>query len=89
MQIVASVAGLAPARIGLKGRMLELLCIHGLLAQGDHWSLRLVSHQRLPGFSEALICLSYSRKWLVEPKLGKRRLAGQAVGVAKAGRLAR
>jgi len=29
MQIVASVAGLAPARVGLKIRLLELLCIHG------------------------------------------------------------
>ena len=67
-------AGLAPARVGLKGRTLELLCIHGLLAQGKQWSLRLVSHQRLPGFSEALIYLSYSGKWLAEPKLGERRM---------------
>jgi len=28
-QIVASVAGLAPARTNLKGWTLELLCIHG------------------------------------------------------------
>ena len=27
---LASAAGLAPARFGLKGRSLELLCIHGL-----------------------------------------------------------
>jgi len=27
--LVASVAGLAPARVGLKTRLLELLCIHG------------------------------------------------------------
>ena len=36
--------------------------------------------QRLLVFSEALICLSYSGKWLAEPKLGERRLvvpAGQ------------
>jgi len=26
---MASVAGLAPARTGLKGRLLDLLCIHG------------------------------------------------------------
>ena len=26
---MASVAGLAPARVGLKARLLELLCIHG------------------------------------------------------------
>ena len=26
---MASVAGLAPARVGLKTRLLELLCIHG------------------------------------------------------------
>ena len=26
---MASVAGLAPARAGLKSRLLELLCIHG------------------------------------------------------------
>ena len=30
--------------------------------------------QRLLVFSEALICLSYSGKWLVEPKLSERRL---------------
>ena len=30
MQIVASVAGLAPARTSLKGWTRELLCIHGL-----------------------------------------------------------
>jgi hypothetical protein len=29
---MASVTGLAPARPGLKGRLRELLCIHGLLA---------------------------------------------------------
>jgi hypothetical protein len=56
---LASVIGLAPIRPGLKDRLLELLCIHGLLAQSD-WSPRLVSHQRLLGFNEALICLSYS-----------------------------
>src|SRR6266849_4052459 len=38
------------------------------------WSPRLVSRQRLLGFSEALICLSYSGKWLAKPKLGERRL---------------
>ena len=29
IQIVVSAAGLAPARVGLKIRLLELLCIHG------------------------------------------------------------
>src|SRR6266581_7549379 len=29
---MASAAGLAPARFGLKGRSLDLLCIHGLLS---------------------------------------------------------
>ena len=29
MRVVASVVGLAPTRPGLKGRPLELLCIHG------------------------------------------------------------
>src|SRR5207245_9113383 len=38
------------------------------------WSPRLVSRQRLLVFSEALICLSYSGKWLAEPKHGERRL---------------
>src|SRR3989475_11636055 len=38
------------------------------------WPPRLVSRQRLLGFSEALICLSYSGDWLAEPKLGERRL---------------
>ena len=31
---MASVIGLAPIRPGLKGRLLELLCIHGQLAEG-------------------------------------------------------
>ena len=30
---MASVAGLAPARVGLKGRLLELLCIHGQIGR--------------------------------------------------------
>ena len=34
----------------------------------------MVSRQRLLVFSEALICLSYSGKWLAEPKHGERRL---------------
>ena len=39
---LASVIGLAPIRPGLKDRLRELLCIHGLLASGHrsgHWSL--------------------------------------------------
>ena len=52
---MASVIGLAPIRPDLKGRLRELLCIHG-----QKWSPRLVSRQRLLVFSEALICLSYS-----------------------------
>jgi hypothetical protein len=55
---MASVIGLAPIRPGLKDRLRELLCIHG-----REWSPRLVLHQRLLVFSEALICLSYSGKW--------------------------
>ena len=54
---LASVIGLAPIRPGLKGRLRELLCIHG-----RKWSPRLVLRQRLLVFSEALICLSYSGK---------------------------
>ena len=56
---MASVIGLAPIRPGLKDRLLDLLCIHGRL----DWSPKLVSHQRLLGFNEALICLSYSGGW--------------------------
>ena len=66
---MASVIGLAPIRPDLKGRLRELLCIHG-----RKWSPRLVSRQRLLVFSEALICLSYSGKWLAKPKLSERRL---------------
>ena len=36
---MASVAGLAPARVGLKIRLLDLLCIHGLkmvAAEGEN-----------------------------------------------------
>ena len=63
---MASVIGLAPIRPDLKGRLRELLCIHG-----QKWSPRLVSRQRLLVFSEALICLSYSGKWIAEPKLSE------------------
>src|SRR4030095_15921258 len=66
---MASVIGLAPIRPDLKGRLRELLCIHG-----QKWSPRLVSRQRLLVFSEKLICLSYSGKWLAKPKLSERRL---------------
>ena len=66
---MASVIGLAPIRPDLKGRLRELLCIHG-----QKWSPRLVSRQRLLVFSEALICLSYSGCLLAELKLGERRL---------------
>ena len=52
---MASVIGLAPIRPDLKGRLRELLCIHG-----QEWSPRLVSRQRLLVFSEGVICLSYS-----------------------------
>ena len=55
---MASVIGLAPIRPDLKGRLRELLCIHG-----QKWSPRLVSRQRLLLFREALIYLSYSGKW--------------------------
>src|SRR2546422_10253327 len=55
-----SVIGLAPIRPDLKGRLRELLCIHG-----QKWSPRLVSRQRLLVFSEALICLSYSGEMVV------------------------
>ena len=57
---MASVIGLAPIRPDLKGRLRELLCIHG-----QKWSPRLVSRQRLLVFSEALICLSYSGDMVV------------------------
>ena len=59
---LASVIGLAPIRPDLKGRLRELLCIHG-----QKWSPRLVSRQRLLVFSEALICLSYPGKWPAKP----------------------
>src|SRR5260370_37685511 len=59
---MASVIGLAPISPDLKGRLLELLCIHG-----RKWSPKLVSHQRLLLFREALICLSYSGMNMVVP----------------------
>ena len=66
---MASVIGLAPIRPDLKGRLRELLCIHG-----RKWSPRLVSRQRLLVFSEALICLSYSGNWFGKPNLGERTM---------------
>ena len=72
---MASVIGLAPIRPDLKGRLRELLCIHGAPGiRPANWFPRLVSRQRLLVFSEALICLSYSGGWLAEPKLSERRL---------------
>src|SRR5260370_3841751 len=59
---MASVIGLAPISPDLKGRLLELLCIHG-----RKWSPKLVSRQRLLLFREALICLSYSGMNVVVP----------------------
>src|SRR6476620_3478229 len=64
-----TVIGLAPIRPDLKGRLRELLCIHG-----QKWSPRLVSRQRLLVFSEALICLSYSGKMTCRAVAGRRRL---------------
>src|SRR5438132_13122348 len=66
---MASVIGLAPIRPDLKGRLRELLCIHG-----QKWSPRLVSRQRLLGFSEALICLSYPGEMACPAVAGRRRL---------------
>src|SRR5437867_8798120 len=66
---MASVIGLAPIRPDLKGRLRELLCIHGRM-----WSPRLVSRQRLLVFSEALICLSYPGKVACQAVAGERRL---------------
>ena len=43
LESVASVAGLAPARTGLKGRLLDLLCIHGREEKLQASSLK---HQR-------------------------------------------
>ncbi len=61
--------GLAPIRPDLKGRLRELLCIHG-----RKWSPRLVSRQRLLVFSEALICLSYPGKVACQAVAGEQRL---------------
>jgi hypothetical protein len=47
----------------LKDWTRELLCIHGRNGCLEDWSPKLVSHQRLLGFNEALICLSYSGSW--------------------------
>ena len=79
---MASVAGLAPARTDLKGRTLELLCIHG-----QEWPPRLVSRQRLLLFREALICLSYSGSAFVLRTSARCKLACRAEARrAKAGR---
>src|ERR1051325_6563819 len=63
---MVSVIGLAPIRPDLKGRLRELLSIHG-----RKWSPRLVSRQRLLVFSEALICLSYSGKKTLQAPASK------------------
>ena len=80
LESMASVIGLAPIRPGLKDRLREWWPCANTFAFTDYWrrankwSPRLVSRQRLLVFSEALICLSYSGKWLAEPKLGERKL---------------
>src|SRR6266704_6974183 len=66
---MASLIGLAPIRPDVKGRLRELLCIHG-----RKWSPRLVSRQRLLVFSEALICLSYPGKVACQAVAGEQRL---------------
>src|SRR5437773_1844137 len=66
---LASVIGLAPIRPGVRGRLREWwpcansFAFKDYLRRANKWSPRLVSRQRLLGFSEALICLSYSGKW--------------------------
>ena len=57
---MASVIGLAPIRPDLKGRLRELLCIHG-----RNWPPKSVSRRRLGFFRAALICLSYSGEMVV------------------------
>src|SRR5258705_9727446 len=67
---MASVAGLAPARVGLKIRLRERLCIQGqkmVLEVGiAPTSPPLQGGANLPQLLEG--------KWLAEPKLGERRL---------------
>jgi hypothetical protein len=58
---MASVAGLAPARVGLKIRLRELLCIHGLkLVPEVGIAPTVLADCQVLLFREALICLSYS-----------------------------
>jgi len=44
---MASVAGLAPARVGLKTRLLELLCIHGQENRSQEDENHRVAHSRV------------------------------------------
>jgi len=44
---MASVAGLAPARVGLKTRLLELLCIHGQENRSQEDETHRVAHSRV------------------------------------------
>ena len=72
---MASVIGLAPIRPDLKGRLRELLCIHGLLAYG---------HKMVPEVGIAPTSPRLQRGanlpqllgggWLADPKLSERRL---------------
>src|SRR5438128_474618 len=55
---LVSVAGLAPARLCLKGRLRELLCIHG-----QKWPLESESHRHLLGFSQACRLTTPSSGW--------------------------
>jgi hypothetical protein len=84
---MASVAGLAPARFCLKGRMLELLCIHGPLklriqnANGElhicilNPSLGMVPEVGIaptsPRLQQGANLPQLLGDWLAEPKLGE------------------
>ena len=66
---MASAAGLAPARTGLKGRVLGLLCIHGRNAELGDWS------DGVPGDGEVIGTKTSSLRHSIipSPRLFQRR----------------
>ena len=66
--------GLAPIRPDLKGRLRELLCIHGLLAEGHQMVPEVGIAPTSPRLQRGANLPQLLGGWLAEPKLSERSL---------------
>src|SRR5258706_10447438 len=81
---LASVIGLAPIRPDLKGRLRELLCIHGLLAYGHEMVPKVGIAPTSPRLQRGANLPQLLGGWLADSKLGERRLLVVPAGNAPA-----